>query len=144
MLIRACDWCIAAPQIRRGNNAELEKAIASAQSSGRAWLEQHPVKMTWKGAAENLLDPALACCALAAPCMYAHALVLTALHVEVCASALVVAERAALAQQAWAAWGRWRLRRESGGHRRPTLDFVRCQVSACAGLALRMSGCSLN
>mmetsp|Transcript_14294 Transcript_14294/g.41258 ORF Transcript_14294/g.41258 Transcript_14294/m.41258 type:complete len:502 (+) Transcript_14294:92-1597(+) len=39
-----------------GNNAELEKAIASAQSSGRAWLEQHPVKMTWKGAAENLLE----------------------------------------------------------------------------------------
>jgi len=39
-----------------GNNAELEKAISAAQNGGREWLEKHPVKMTWKGAAEQLLE----------------------------------------------------------------------------------------
>jgi len=38
-----------------GNVPELEKAIAAAQDGGREWLAAHPVRMTWKGASEELL-----------------------------------------------------------------------------------------
>jgi len=42
----------------------LASAVAAAQDGGREWLSKHPVKMTWKGAADELLGQYEECISL--------------------------------------------------------------------------------